>query len=127
VHGMYKPFFIVITAICFSVSGELLLKSGMNSVGILSLTNFWPTVGRILTNPKILGGFSLFGVGAVFWLAAISRVPLSWAYPMLSIGYILILLFSAIILKEQVNPLRWVGALVICAGIVLVFRSGAPR
>ncbi len=126
-QGMYKPFFIVITAICFSVSGELLLKSGMNSVGILGLSNFWPTLGKIFTHPRILGGFGLFGVGAVFWLAAISRVPLSWAYPMLSIGYILILLFSAIVLKEQIAPLRWVGALVICAGIILVFRSGTPR
>jgi drug/metabolite transporter (DMT)-like permease len=127
VQGMSKPFFIIITAICFSVSGELMLKSGMNAVGILSFTNLWPTLCRIFTHPRILIGFGLFGIGAVFWLAAISRVPLSWAYPMLSIGYILILLFSAIILREHVTPLRWLGAVIICVGIVLVFRSGAPR
>ena len=126
-QGMFRPFLIVVTAICFSVTGELLLKSGMNSIGILSLSNFWPTLGKIVTNPRIIGGFGFFGVGAVFWLAAISRVPLSWAYPMLSIGYLLILLFSAVILKEQVAPLRWIGALIICVGIVLVFRSGSPR
>jgi multidrug transporter EmrE-like cation transporter len=127
VQGMYKPFLMVITAICFSVSGELMLKSGMNSVGVLAFHNFWATMAKIFSHPRILAGFGLFGIGAVIWLAAISRVPLSWAYPMLSIGYVLILLFSAIILKEQVAPLRWVGALVICAGIILVFRSGAPR
>jgi drug/metabolite transporter (DMT)-like permease len=124
---MSKAFFIVLTAICFSVSGELMLKSGMNSVGVLSLSNFWATFGRILSHPRILGGFGLVGIGALFWLSAISRAPLSWAYPMLSIGYLLILLFSAIILKEQVTPMRWVGALIICVGIVLVFRSGNPR
>ncbi len=126
-QAMYKPFLIVLTAICFSVSGELLLKSGMNSIGVLSLSNFWPTLGRIVTHPKILAGFGLFGIGALFWLAAISRVPLSWAYPMLSIGYLLVLLFSAIILKETVAPLRWAGAIIICLGIVLVFRSASPR
>lgn len=126
-QGMTKPFFIVLTAICFSVSGELLLKSGMSSVGILGFSNFWPTLGKVFTNPRILGGFGLAGIGAVFWLAAISRAPLSWAYPMLSIGYLLLLLLSAIVLKEQVTPLRWVGALVICVGIILVFRSGAQR
>ena len=126
-QGMTKPFFIVLTAICFSVSGELLLKSGMSSVGILGFSNFWPTLCKVVTNPKILGGFGLAGIGAVFWLAAISRAPLSWAYPMLSIGYLLLLLLSAIVLKEQVTPLRWVGALVICVGIILVFRSGAQR
>ena len=130
-QGMYRPFFIVLTAICFSVCGELSLKSGMNQitsqVGPFSFSNLGAVLGKIFTSPRILGGFGLFGLGAMFWLAALSRVPLSWAYPMLSIGYILILLLSAIVLKEQVAPQRWIGALVICAGIILVFRSGTPH
>jgi multidrug transporter EmrE-like cation transporter len=120
---MLKPFLLVLIAISFSVTGELLLKSGMNQIGVFSFSNLFPTLGRILTHPKILGGFLFFALGAFWWLAAISRVNLSWAYPMLAIGYILILLFSAVILKEHVNPIRWFGAVVICLGIYLVFRS----
>jgi len=122
-QGMLKPFLIIMTAICFSVTGELLLKSGMNRIGVLSFSNLLPTLGRIVTHPRTLGGFGFFGLGAIFWLAAISRVNLSWAYPMLAVGYILILIFSAVILKEHVSLVRWAGALVICLGIVLVFRS----
>jgi multidrug transporter EmrE-like cation transporter len=120
---MLKPFILVLIAISFSVSGELCLKTGMNRIGILSFRNLFPTLGRIVTTPLILVGFSLFILGAVFWLSVLSRVNLSWAYPMLSIGYILILIFSALILREHVTAIRWIGALVICLGVVLVFRS----
>ena len=120
---MLKPFLIIVVAVCFSVSGELLLKSGMNQIGVLTLANLGPTLGKILTHPRILAGFGLFGVGAFFWLSAISRVNLSWAYPMLSIGYILVLIFSTVFLKEHVSILRWSGAALICAGIFLIFRS----
>ncbi len=120
---MLKPFLLVAIAICFSVSGELLLKSGMNQIGVVTLSGLMPTLGRMLTHPRILTGFGLFGLGAMFWLAALSRVNLSWAYPMLSLGYILILLFSMLILKETVSPLRWAGVALICSGVILVFRS----
>lgn len=120
---MLKPFLLVVIAICFSVSGELLLKSGMNQIGIVTLAGLWTTLGKIVTHPRILAGFGLFGIGAVFWLAALSRVNLSWAYPMLSLGYILVLLFSMLVLKETIAPLRWAGVALICAGVVLVFRS----
>jgi multidrug transporter EmrE-like cation transporter len=124
---MLKPFLIILVAICLSVSGELLLKSGMNQIrvdlGVFSFSNFFPVMQRVLTSPRILSGFAFFGVGSIFWLAALSRVSLSWAYPMLAIGYILILLFSTLILKEHVSLMRWAGALIICLGIILVFRS----
>ena len=120
---MLRPFLLLLIAICFSVSGELCLKSGMNQIGVFSFSNLFPTLGRILTHPRILIGFALFALGAMFWLAVLSRVNLSWAYPMLSIGYILVLLVSALILKEHVSAIRWMGALVICIGVFLVFRS----
>lgn len=120
---MGKPFLLIVVAVCFSVTGELLLKSGMNQIGVLSFANLIPTLGRILVHPRLLGGFACFALGAGFWLAAISRVPLSWAYPMLAMGYVLILLFSAILLREPVSLLRWSGVLLICVGMILVFRS----
>jgi len=120
---MLKPFLLLLIAICFSVSGELMLKTGMNQIGLLSLKNLGPTLLKILTHPRILGGFGLFALGAIFWLAVLSRVNLSWAYPMLSLGYILVLIISALVLKEHVSSVRWIGALVICAGVYLVFRS----
>lgn len=113
----------LLIAICLSVTGELLLKHGMNRIGVLHLPNLLATVPRLLRNPFVVGGFLSIGVGAVFWLAAISRVDLSYAYPMLSIGYVLVLLFSALVLKENVTWIRWIGALIICLGVYLISRT----
>lgn len=120
---MWKPLGLIFVAVCFSVSGELCFKSGMNQLGVLSFANLGPMLLRMLTNPRILAGGALFVSGALFWLAAISRVPLSWAYPMLAMGYVLVLVFSALFLKEQVSLLRWSGVLLIGVGMILVFRS----
>lgn len=118
-----SPLLLVIVAVCFSVTGELFLKSGMDQIGVFSLANFWRTLGRILTNARILTGFASIGVGAIFWLAVLSRVNLSWAYPMLSLGYVLVLLFSALVLREPVSTVRWIGAIVVVAGVFLITRT----
>lgn len=117
------PLLIVAVAVCFSVTGELFLKAGMNEIGAFNLSNLIPTMGKILTHPRILTGFVSIGIGAVFWLAAIARVELSWAYPLLSLGYILVLVLSAVFLGESVSPVRWIGVLVIVVGVILVSRS----
>jgi len=120
---MLKPFLLVLVAISFSVTGELMLKTAMNQIGTFSFSNLLPSLGRILTHPRIWTGFGFFILGAFWWLAVLSRVNLSWAYPMLAIGYILILIFSALVLREHVSLVRWIGAGVIILGIFLVYRS----
>ena len=117
------PLIIVVVAVCFSVTGELFLKAGMNDIGAFNLANLIPTLGRIVTHPRILTGFVSIGIGAVFWLAALARVDLSWAYPLLSLGYILVLVLSALFLGEAISPIRWIGVLVIVVGMILVSRS----
>ena len=61
--------------------------------------------------------------GALLWLSALSRAPLSWAYPILSLGYLLVLVLSKVVLHEQVSPARWIGTAVIVFGIWLVFQT----
>ena len=120
---MLKPILLGLVAISFSDTGELMLKSAMNQIGTFSFSNLIPSLGRILTHPRIWAGFGFFILGAFWWLSVLSRVNLSWAYPMLAIGYIVILIFSAVILGEHVSLIRWIGACVIVFGIFLVFRS----
>jgi drug/metabolite transporter (DMT)-like permease len=114
---------LLVVAVLFSVTGELLLKHGMNQIGVLGLSNLLPSLGRMARSPHILGGFASIAVGALFWLAVLSRVDLSFAYPMLSLGYVLVLVFSAVFLKEHVSWVRWMGTLLIIAGVVLISRS----
>ncbi len=90
------PYILLLVAISLSVSGELLLKHGMNQVGVLSLQPglILSGLARTFSQPAIWGGFVLLFFGAIFWLAVISRVDLSLAYPMLSLGYVIVVIAS---------------------------------
>lgn len=123
VDGMTLPFFLVLIAVCFSVTGELFLKHGMNHVGILSLASFATVFPKMLRTWSLYAGLGSITIGAGFWLMAISRVDLSWAYPLLAMGYILVMFFSAIVLREPVLPIRWIGAVLIVIGVYLITRS----
>jgi drug/metabolite transporter (DMT)-like permease len=71
----------------------------------------------------VVGGFVFVFSGALFWLAVLSRWPLSMAYPLLSISYIIGIIASVIFLKEKVNMVQVLGVLVIVFGVFLISRS----
>jgi len=122
---LVPPVALVLIAVCLTVTGELLLKHGMNQNGALHLAlgTIVPDLFRIVTNPFIFFGFGLIFSASIFWLSAISQMNLSVAYPMLSTSYVLILLASAIFLGETVTLVRWLGVGVILAGVGMVFWS----
>lgn len=122
---MLRPFLILLIAIGFTVTGELLLKKGMDQIGVLSLQPalFFSTLVRVFTTPVILAGFALIFTGSIFWLAVISRLPLSIAYPMLSTSYVLGVAGAWFFLGETVPLQRIIGVLIICTGVVVVTRS----
>lgn len=120
-----KAFLILLVAILLSVAGELLLKHGMNRVGHLSLqwTALLPGLWRTFSTPAILAGFALVFLGSIFWLSVLSRVDLSWAYPMLSLGYVIGVIAAWLLLGEQFNLPRLAGVLVVCSGVMIIARS----
>ncbi len=122
---MLRPFLLLLVAILLSVTGELLLKGGMNRVGTLSFRPnlFLPTLWRAFTTPQIIAGFVLAFAASIFWLAVISRVQLSYAYPMLGLSYVVVLFASWLLLGEHFSFTRLAGVFIICSGVFVVFRS----
>lgn len=118
----------LLPAMLFSTTGELFLKRGMNEIGsfdFASVSTIVPTFIKILSNPFIWAGFIGFMGGSVFWLSVISRVPLSLAYPMLALSYVIVVVESWIFLGEGLHPLRIIGSLVVGVGVALVGLSDA--
>lgn len=123
---MNKSIGLILIAVVFSVSGQLLLKAGANKVGrieISALKNPLQIVSSFFRSPFILFGLLLFGISAFLWIVALTREDLSFAYPLIGTSYILILLFSRIFLGENVNVFRWLGALLVALGVVLITRG----
>ncbi|MFP5299463.1 MAG: hypothetical protein ACLGHL_10795, partial [Actinomycetota bacterium] len=66
---------------------------------------------------------TLFGISALFWLVVLSRVPLSVAYPIVGVSYILIVLLGRFVLHETVPTMRWIGVFVVATGIAIIGLS----
>jgi uncharacterized membrane protein len=120
-------FGLLSVAALFLLASQLLIKQGVRASGPLSVTNlsqFGEVVYRVLTTPMLLFGYALSGVSALIWLLVLSRFELSYAAPIFSaIYYVFLLLASAIVLREEVLPMRWIGAVIIVIGIGLVTQS----
>ncbi len=116
---------LLLTSVSLATAGQLLLKSGMNHIGLeLSLGDIGHLVRSAATTWQILAGLGAFGASSVFWLLTLSRVPLSTAYPVVSLSYLLILGFSVLVLHERPNATVWSGAALIMAGISLIGIGG---
>ncbi len=119
---------LIFLDVAFSVAGQLLLKKGMTAVGRIDSDFFaQPLLGlwrMFTTSPYVVLGLGLYVVGAVLWLIVLSRVNLSYAYPLIALTYVLIPLAAWLLLHEPPIPLiRWVGMAIIVFGVVLVARS----
>ena len=97
----------------------------MLTVGEITLSagDLFSTLFRIGTSPYVVIGLVIYITGTVFWLAALSRVDLSYAYPFASLSYILMLIASWQIFDENISVLRLVGTLIIGFGVFLISRS----
>ena len=107
------------------VAGQILVKHGLNLKGgfQLSLSSFWPECAKLITSGYIwLGAFLTMSAG-LLWMDVLSRRELSYVYPLISITYVIALIFSSIFFKEHIPPLRWSGVVIICLGVYLVSKS----
>jgi uncharacterized membrane protein len=119
-----KNFLMILLCVFLGSAGQLSLKHGMTSVGRFGgNTQLVDGFVRAFSNPFVAGGFLCYGLSSLIWMVILSRGPLSWAYPMISMGYVIVVILSRVLLKEDVSAIRVVGTLVICAGVILVSRS----
>ncbi len=120
-------FAIVLCGVLLNAVAQLLLKAGAASVGPLragSARDWSDTVGTLALHPGIIGGLACYVVSVVVWIVALSRVEVSIAYPLLSIGYVVNALLAWWLFGETLNLQRWLGIAVIVVGVMLVARSG---
>lgn len=124
--NLTSAFLLLIPAILLSTTGELFFKLGMDRVGSFAFSSsaIRAILPRIVRSPFIWIGFLGFGGGALFWLAVLSRAPLSLAYPILALSYFVVVAEAALFLHERVSRQRILGVVIIFVGVVIVGLSG---
>lgn len=115
---------IVATDICESVA-QTFIKKGLNNTGMSSVTfaNLLEFMSRSASSCFVWAGVLIFIINFFIWITVLSRVDLSVAFPVGSTSYIFVPILAMIFLYEAINPVRWVGILLIIAGIHFTARS----
>jgi drug/metabolite transporter (DMT)-like permease len=118
---------LIIISVALAISGQICLRRGMQDVkgktgmGASELIKKPATfLKQILTTWLVLLGLLLFVTSAVFWLIVLTDVPLGFAYPFVSLTYIVVLLYDKFVENRTVIALNWMGVAAIVLGIVLV-------
>ncbi|MHB1331357.1 MAG: SMR family transporter [Sulfuriferula sp.] len=116
---------LILTGVLLNATAQLLLKAGTNSIGTFSFSahNLLPVGLKLATEPHILGGLTCYVISVVVWIMALSRVEVSLAYPMLSIGYVVNAFAAWWLFGEALTVERLVGIGVIIFGVFLLART----
>jgi multidrug transporter EmrE-like cation transporter len=127
-----KNFLLILFSIALGVGGQISLKHGVGIASTqtssriihsLDARSIFTFLQGAATNRFVIFGFLFYLISAISWLIILSRVDLSFAYPMISIGYIIIVVLSKYIFDEPVTAMRIGGTLLVCAGVFLLLRS----
>ena len=118
-------FLLILTGVLLNAGAQLLLKAGVAPLGPLRVepATLLRTVGQVLARGPILAGLACYVLSVGVWIVALSRVEVSLAYPMLSLGYVVNALGAWWLFGEMLGPMRCAGMLLILAGVFVMARS----
>ena len=118
-------FALLMTGVLLNAAAQLLLKAGTNAVGQFefSAQNILPVGMKLALEPHIAGGLACYVFSVAVWIVGLSRVPVSIAYPMLSVGYIVNAVAAWYLFGESLTAQKLIGIAFIVCGVFLVARS----
>jgi multidrug transporter EmrE-like cation transporter len=110
------PYISILGSILLGAFAQILLKFGTFRVNSHELF-------KIFTNLYTVGGLGLYALSALLWIFAISKVQLSFAYPMVSLGYVVVFVFSYLFFGEIISVRRAFGLATILVGVIVIAKS----
>jgi multidrug transporter EmrE-like cation transporter len=116
---------LILFGVLLNVIAQLLLKQGMNHIGYFAFSwqNLMPVTWQVSTNPYIVTGVFTYVFSVAIWLLVLSRVQVSYAYPLLSVGYIVNAFAAYYLFAEDLSVVRMLGIFIIMLGVYIVARS----
>ena len=115
---MIKELWFMLASVVLGTFGQIAFKYGAMQMAEQPATT-------LLDNLKlpIVVGVALYGSSTILYILALRKLELSFAYPLISIGYVLVLIASYFLFNESISWLRIGGVALILAGISLVAKS----
>ena len=115
----------ILLTLVFTVYGQLVLKWQMSSAGALpqgGLEKLSFLLQQFL-NPWIFSGFAAAFVASLAWMAAMTRFPLNYAYPFMSLAFVIVMILGVLFLGEVLSLRKVLGTLLVVAGLIVIARA----
>lgn len=118
-------FGLIFTGVMLNAVAQILLKAGTNAIGHFefSVENILPIALKLATEWHIIVALFCYAISVVVWILALSRVPVSIAFPMLSMAYVVNAIAAWYLLGEAFNPAKLAGMGVIILGVIIISRA----
>lgn len=117
---------LLFIGILSGIFGQMFLKKGMKAKGEVNLKldkNLPMNIISMFLNFYVLLGVLIYGLSSLLWVAVLSKLDLSYAYPLVSVNFVLVALSSKIFFKERVSRSRWLAIFLIFIGVIFVSIS----
>jgi multidrug transporter EmrE-like cation transporter len=120
-----SAFAFLFAGVVLNAGAQLLLKAGTNALGVITLTrdNWSDMLWKMGTQGFFVAGVVCYMISLLVWIIGLSRVPVSVAYPMLSLGYVINAVAAYYLFGESVTMTRWLGIGFIIVGVWLVAKN----
>lgn len=118
-----KPIFLILLSIMMSSFGQVAMKWGTLNVFVEEHDTLIDKIIKHFVNLPVILGLCLYALSAVMWVLSISKVPLSYAYPMVAISYVVVFFMSALLFQEQISAMRITGLVIIVIGVFVIAKS----
>lgn len=116
-------FLLIFLSVALNCAGQVLMRKAMLDIGEVGSQPAAHTAMLMVSHAFLWLALICYGVSVLVWMAVLSKVEVSYAFPLGSIGYVIVAVLGYMFLGEQVSPLRLVGIVIICIGVFVVSRS----
>jgi multidrug transporter EmrE-like cation transporter len=114
--GNNMNYILLFSNVLFLVIGQVLFKYGLQQIGGVSFSNAW----KAFSSPLIILGLVIYVISTGLWFVVLSRMPLSFAYPVQSLAYALVVVLAWLLFHEQIGPMKWIGVIILYPLIVIL-------
>jgi drug/metabolite transporter (DMT)-like permease len=120
-----KNILLILANVSLNAGAQVLMRTGMLKVGEIgvSMPVLFKALPGMVSNGFLWMSLLCYGISIISWMIVLSRVEVSFAYPFLSVGYVVSAVVGYFFLNESITPIRIVGIAVICIGVFLIARS----
>ena len=114
---------LILLSVLLNCAAQLLIRKGMLIEGEVGMQNMLSHIGSMITNVWLWGAMLCYALSILLWMSVLSKVEVSYAYPFLSVGYVVSAVAGYALFNENLSPIRIAGIIVICIGVILISRS----